>query len=162
MTRAEVDAIAYRFACFAARGTILLRSDAVHVKTMTYLGWWEQTIPLSDLKPRYGILTATPPIFIWAFVLVMVLTAIGMFGTHELIWGDGPLIGRVISALLLPLGVAAGAYLWRKRTSEWVIFNVPDGGASVAYTRQGPDAQRFEEFTQRLVTAIRHSRDQQN
>jgi len=63
MTETDAYETVYRFAAFSARGMVVLRHDEVYVKTRTHLGWWEQTIPLSELKPAYCKLSATTEIF---------------------------------------------------------------------------------------------------
>lgn len=159
MTQPESDETVYRFASFAARGAVTLRRDCVHTKTRTHLGWWEQTIPLSDLKPHYGTLTVTPQVFVWACIFAIALVCIGVYG---LIWGLWAIPRKSISLLLLASGLSLGWHLVRHRKSEWIIFNAYDEGGRVGYTRQGPDAEKCDMFTERLASSIRSSRKGQN
>lgn len=155
MTQSHRDETVYRFAAFAARGTITLRSDCVHNKTRTHLGWWEQTIPLTDLKPNYGTLTATPGIFVWACIFASIFVGMG-------VWGVWAIPQKFFSVILLAAGLILGRYLFKHRTSEWILFNAHDDGARLGYTRQGPDAERCDMFTGELVSAIRNARERQN
>lgn len=154
MSCSDSDGTRYRFAAFGARGTVTLRSDCVHSKTSTHLGWWEQTIPLSNLKPHYGTLTTVPDLFIWAFVFAVILVGTGIYG---LIWKTWVMPQTSLNLLLLASGLFLGGYLLRHRKSEWVIFNAFDGGGRVGYTRQGPDSRKCDAFTEQLSNAIRNS-----
>ncbi|QDT03331.1 hypothetical protein K227x_17130 [Rubripirellula lacrimiformis] len=155
MTGTDSNEMTYRFATFAARGTIWLRHDSVRTKTRTHLGWWEQTIPLADLRPQYGTLRATPQVFLWACIFALVFAGTGIYG---LFWGAWAIPQKSVSILLLATGLFLGRYLLKYRKSEWIIFNAYDEGGRVGYTRQGPDACACDAFTERLVGAIRKSR----
>lgn len=67
----------------------------------------------------------------------------------------------IVGGILLLFGIMFGWHLMRHRKTEWVIFNGADGGR-VVFTRQGPDAEKCDWFTNRLVTAIRSARHEQN
>jgi hypothetical protein len=149
----------YRFATFAAKGTITLQSDVVHIKTRTHLGWWEQTIPLADLTPTYGKLTVTPQLFFWACFFAVACIWGGIYG---LLWGTGTRPQVTQSVLLAVAGFAAGWYLIHHRSSEWIVFNLYHTGARVSYTRQGPDSANCEQFTNDLVNAIQRAHGEQN
>jgi hypothetical protein len=145
----------YRFAAFAARGTITLTKDSVHVKTWTYRGWWEQTIPLEYLSPIYGTLTTTPPVYAVGWMLAISFVCAGGFYVAV------PTLLRVIKgACLLLFGLWFMWYLWRHRRTEWIMFpaHAHGWGRGVCYTRQGPDAEFCDEFTRRMVIAIRSKR----
>ena len=155
----DASEVTYRFAAFAARGTVTLGSSSVRVKTWTHLGWWEQTLPLSQLSPHYGTLNIVPGVFVWACILAILGACLGLYG---LVWGTATYPQKLLSALLLGGGVVLGFYLLRHRKCEWVIFQACGECSRVGYTRQGPDADICDEFTERLVGAIRASKGKQS
>jgi hypothetical protein len=155
MTDVQTQDYVYRFAAFAARGEVTLRSDCVSVKTRTHLGWWEQTIPLSELRPNYGTLAVVPPLLLWIFVFALASIAGGIYGW---IWSDRTFPTIAVHTFLLAGGLAIVLYAVRNYKTEWIIFNAYDPNLRVGYTRQGPDSNLCDEFTERLVNAIRSTR----
>jgi hypothetical protein len=152
MTETDAYETVYRFAAFSARGMVVLRHDEVYVKTRTHLGWWEQTIPLSELKPAYCKLSATTEIFFGACIFAISFIVIGACGLFSVL---ATISQRTTYGAILLFGIAAVWYLLKHRRSDWIIFNAFGGSARVGYTRQGPDSQECDTFTQRLVDAIR-------
>lgn len=145
----------HRFAAFAARGTITLYDDTVHVKRFTHLGRWEQTIPLAHLSPMHGTLFATTQLYVWSWILSVIFLAVGVWG---LIYGkhDVPRI-----TFCTALVASCSYFVWclvRNRHTEWAIFSSPDHGCNVSFTRQGPDRDDFESFRTLLKERIERAR----
>ncbi len=159
MTSSHSEETVYRFATFAARGTITLRSDCVHNKTRTHLGSWEQTIPLTELKPSYGTLSTTPGILVWASIFAIIFLATGV---HGLIFAAAAVGQKMVSVFMIAAGLVLGSYLFKHRKSDWIMFNAFDSSSRLGYTRQGPDADKCELFTSQLVTAIRSANVEQH
>lgn len=155
----NTDKDVYRFAAFAARGTITFQSDRVHIRMRTHLGWWEQSMALNDLKPNFGTLSTTPQIFLWVCILPLILTWMGVYGV---IWGIPAIPQRVLSVSLVIAGVALTWNLVRNRKTDWIIFTTIRDGGHVCYTRQGPDTVDCDQFTERLVHAISLARQEQS
>lgn len=156
MQRGDRNEVEYRFAVLGARGTITLAGDVVHSKTWTYLGWWRQTIPLADLKPRYSTLNAIWPLFPWLYLVAIVLFFVGLYG---LTWSHWAMPQKGLAVLLMVIASLLRNYLWRHRRSDWIIISASDHGLPISYTRQGPDAGRCDTFTEQLLTAIRAARE---
>lgn len=58
---------------FEAIGT-----EYVHTRCVTYLGYWKQTIPLSDIRTQYGELRTTPDGFVKTWAVAMCTIAVGV------------------------------------------------------------------------------------
>lgn len=154
MTESDSFGTIYRFAAFSARGMVVLRHDEVYVKTRTHLGWWEQTIPLAELKPVYCKLSATTEIFFWACIFAICSIVIGACG---LFLGVAPLPQKATYGAILLFGIGLVWYLVKHRKCDWIIFNAFGGSTRVGYTRQGPDSQECDNFTEQLLDAIRRA-----
>ncbi len=141
----------YRFAAFGVSGTITLKTDGVHSCTRSYLGWWEQTMPLEHLSPNYATLTATPPTYIWAWIFGVLFAWIGIYG---IIWGIAAYPQKLVGVFLLLSCVWFMWYLYRLRKTEWIIFLTARASHSLSYTRQGPDEKMCDEFTRQVVDLI--------
>lgn len=141
----------YRFAAFGARGTITLAADRVHIRTLSYLGWWEQTIPLEHLSPSYAVLVATPPIYVWAWILATIFVFAGVYG---FVWGAAQYPQKLVGVFLLTFGAWFAWYLYTHRKTEWIMFPAC-AGYGVNYTRQGPDERRCDDFTRQMVELIK-------
>ena len=159
MESTSAEETVYRFAAIGARGEVTLREDSVHVKTRTYRGSWEQTVPLECLSPIYGTLTTSPLIYHmgWVFAVVFVFVGGYIFVTSAL-----AVVRIVAGVFVLFLGLWHMGYLWQHRRTEWIMFpgHAHGLGCRVCYTREGPDAEFCDEFTRRMVTAISHCRRQ--
>jgi hypothetical protein len=155
MNEIPETAVKYRFAAFGARGTITLRADCVHIRTRSYLGWWEQTIPLEHVSPNYATLTSTPGIYIWAWIMAILFAWLGIYG---IIWGIALYPQKLVSGVLLLFSVWFMLYLFRRRKTEWIMFLTPQVGHGVNYTRQGPDKLECDNFTRQIVESINANR----
>ena len=142
----------YRFAAIGARGTITLMKDSVHVKTRTFQGWWEQTIPLEHLSPLNATLTTTPPMYTLAWVLAILFLYAGIYVS---VTSTAVFPRTLLGVFLLLFGAFFMWYLYRHRKTEWTTFPARGGGRGICYTRQGPDAESCDEFTRRVAMAIR-------
>ncbi len=141
----------YRFAAFGARGTVTLYQDRVHVKRITYLGRWEETVPLAHLSPLQGTLFATPQLYFWCWILALPSLALGVWG---LVYGAHDVLRITFCLGLIAVSCWAILYLVRNRRNEWAVFRTPGCGGYVSFTRQGPDRDRFEAFCSMLKERI--------
>ena len=147
----------YRFAVFGARGTVILAADRVHIRTRSYLGWWEQTIPLEHLSPNYAVLIATPQIYVWAWIFAITFVCSGIYGFD---WGAALYPQKLSSVFVLMFGAWSAWYLYTHRKTEWIMFPACAGhGAN--YTRQGPDQKLCDDFTRQMVESIKANRHPQ-
>jgi hypothetical protein len=109
-------------------------------------------MPLEYLSPAYGTLTTTPPPYTlaWVFAVSFIYA-----GGYLLI--TPTLLRVLVGAYLLLLGAWFMWFLYRRRKIEWIMFPGRACGwdRGISYTRQGPDAGFCDEFTKRMVVAIR-------
>lgn len=151
MKQSPENRTTYRFAAFGACGTIVLTADRVHVRTRSYLGWWEQTIPLEHLSPNFAVLVATPPIYFWACTLAITVVGFGIYGA---VWGAATYPQKLPGVFLLMFGAWFAWFLYTHRKTEWIIFPAC-AGYGVNYTRQGPDEKLCDDFTRQMVESIK-------
>lgn len=144
------DGVTYRFHSFSGRGAITVNADKVHVSATAPSGWWEETIPLADLRPEYGTRSVVTIYVLYALIVLALFVsgAIYQLAHYQFISG-------VI--LLVPAAAIGWRMYTRWHRSDWIIFRA-DGAGCVAYTKQGPDHDKCEEFTDYLTNAIKNSR----
>ena len=151
MGASESEELVYRFSAFGARGTITLKERSVHTTTWTVNGWWEQTIPLEALSANHGTLITRPPLYTTAWIIAI---SVVLVGACRII--TAAMLFHVFAGVLLLLGgFLMGYRLYPYRKAEWIMFPTSGGWQGLNYTRQGPDADLCDAFTERVKQAIR-------
>ncbi len=142
----------FRFRAMGVRGAVTLTQEEVHTKTRTTYGWWEQTVPLRSLAPRYSKLRTSPPTLGIAvlFTVIFIIT-----GCTTIVGGNHMLISDCAGIALVATGFWLGYHTNKHRTTDWIMIASNDGGHGVSYTRQGPDIDRADEFTEHLMARIK-------
>ncbi len=141
----------FRFAAGGASGTVKLERDHVAIKAQTMDGEWELSVPLESLSPRYSKLRCTAPNNGCGLLLssLFVIAGITLFVSAV------TFMPKLAGAFLVAVGSWSTYYLSKHRKADWIMIASNDGGHGVSYTRQGPDLDRADEFTELLMQRIK-------
>jgi hypothetical protein len=147
----------YRFNSWCMRGRISLRSDGVFCETRTYAGTWTSETPYRLIEPYPSSLRLVTPAARFLAVIFGLLPVLGALSLM-ILWGrhsraDGTLL---IGLFVVSLPVSCVGLLYARRIwyTEWVVFPTKLNNHRIAYTRNGPDAEAFAEFTTELIGRI--------
>ena len=154
----NTDIIEYRFRAADTSGTIRLLEQRVEITVRSGLARWTYGTPYSSLDPN--------PVRLWTtsstFWICLVVGVLGVFGAiSELFIIEQRYMPLWMSPLVLIGAVGLLGFAYVIRREEWVMFSPTPtvGGRSykINFCRNGPDADRFSDFTDMLIERIRRS-----
>jgi hypothetical protein len=148
----------YRYRTIGASGRVSLNDDAVVCETITSSSRWSHETPYRFLEPNPVYTTVLAPSAIWTLLPFVFAILFGLLLSYAL-------RGRVnephrilyVSAGAIVVGVAGSVVSKRICMVDWIIFPTTLTGHRVAFTRHGPDVEKYEDFVNALLQRIADS-----
>lgn len=145
----------FRFWTAEYTGTIRLLETEVSAEFRNGLTYWTYNLPYHCLNPSPTYIWSTSSICWWCLFIGL----IGVWGTTYDFFG---IEGHYLPNWAHPIFMAFAIFLlwiaYRHRREHWVSFKGREG-ASLRYAQNGPEAERFSEFTSELIRQIKSTSD---
>ncbi len=146
----------YRFRTIDSYGSILLTEKSVISKMHHCGSVWERETPLDRIQPYATRSTRITKLFWWCLLMGSSGLICGLWGQID---NEGTNMTRPWAFILAAGGLGLVLFAIKNRSETWTWFPSDLDGHFVSYCKSGPDATRFDSFTEQLISQIRTARD---